>query len=280
MPGDGLANRAWRAARGAAAAVGINFRHTQKPAIRLSTVLTAVVQQFRAGVRIGVSPATLIGAVQKPALRLVASITGVAVLPVLKPALRVTSLASGTPTKALSKPAINILQIKYDLTHRSGAAAATNIGTFAWTTPANAQGLHDAAAATMAGDVAAARDGAVRLDYADFVNKTELVISSVLLHFYVQSSGTVANNGDLRLAYRADGTFTYGGTVLETITGNVNNFSAPRTFDITAAIGGSWSKLNDLTAFVRGLTDVGENLIAYSANAVELEVVASKTDSI
>lgn len=179
-------------------------------------------------------------------------------------------------------PGFEIQQVTYALQHRSGSNAVANVGAFAWTNPANAQGLNTVTStATMAGDVAAARNGVLQALYANFTGKSDLAISLVRLHFYVSSSGTVANNGNLRLYWRADGATTFAGaTLLEAITGDVSSLSTPRTFVVTSTIGGDWAKLDNLVCFVQGITDVGENLINYAVNAIEVEVAAAVTDAL
>lgn len=177
-------------------------------------------------------------------------------------------------------PAFEIQQVKWDLEHLSGASVVDNVGTFAWSSPANAQGLATSTAgATMAGSATAARDGVLRFVYDNHTAKSDHTITLVRLHFYVTTSGTVANNGDLRLYYRTDGVTTFtGATNLEVIAGNVTNFSSPRTFDVTGAIAGDWTKLDNLVCFVQGRTDIAEAGISYAVNAVEVEIEASVTD--
>lgn len=217
---------------------------------------------------------------QAPAVAVSEDVAGVPVVD-QAPALALTqrfAVTDGVP----NVPAANLVQVTYALNRRVGANVVDNIGPDPWTNPTNAQGLHDASNATMVGDVLDGLDGILRCAYLNLVNDhTQLAISAVNLHYYVQSTGTVANNGHLALWYRVDGTTTFAGaTLLELITGNVANLSTPRTFDITAAVGGDWSKIDALVGFVRGVTDTAEQLINYACTAVELEVVAAVTDAL
>jgi len=208
------------------------------------------------------------------------------------PACTIVQRVSGTPLVAdnvaldidqrfaesgtVDNLAANLVQVTYALAHRRGATAVTNIGAFAWANPTNAQAENNGTTATMAGDTINARNGVLRFDYANLTGKTELVITNVTLRFYVSSTGTVAANGSLALLYRTDGVTTLGGTTLETITGDVA--LAARSFDITAAIAGSWTAIENLTCFVQGITDVAEGLINYAVDAVVVEITASVTD--
>jgi hypothetical protein len=53
---------------------------------------------------------------------------------------------------------------------------------------------------------------------------------------------------------------------------------APRIFDISGSIVG-WSDLDTIQSAVFAQTDIAENLIQYQADAVELRIAASRTDS-
>lgn len=210
----------------------------------------------------------------------------------VNPAFSVVQSASGIPivtdnvalatsqrfaeAGTVDTPALNLVQATYALAHRKGANAVSNIGAFAWTNPTNAQAENNGTTATMAGDALAARNGVLRFDYANLTDKTDLVITNVTLRFYVSAAGTALNNGSLALLYRYDGVTTLGGTTLETITGDVA--LAARSFDITAAIAGSWTAIDNLTCFVQGITDIAEALINYAVDAVVLEITASVTD--
>lgn len=183
------------------------------------------------------------------------------------------ALPPGAPTQQV--PAFDIVQITYNFTTRVGADAAANLGPDNWTNPNNATGLNGSGNgnATSAGEALNARTRSLQLGYPNFPNKGPLTISTVRLHFYVEQAGTALNNGDLRLRYNVGG----GLVTLETITGNVSNLNSPRTFDITAAVGGSWTNLDALIAQVEHRTDAAENLITAAVNAVEVEIISSAT---
>lgn len=179
--------------------------------------------------------------------------------------------AGGAGTRNV--PGMKIRRIQFDLTHRRGANAQAGTGD-AWTNPGNAidgtDGKHNGTVATRAGQVLSATDGTLTLDYPNFANKSTMTITSVKLHFYVQQAGTVLNNGGLILRD--------GATVLETITGDVNSLTTPRTFDVTAAHT-TWASLDSLQSVVRANLGIGTNLVTCSVDAVELEVVATETQT-
>lgn len=165
-------------------------------------------------------------------------------------------------------------QLVYDATIVRSANAAVNDGPDNWTTPNNATGAPDNADATRAGQALASTDGNLRLNYADFTGGIEtFTISLVQLRYDVIQSGTVLNNGGLHLEYRlAVGAWTS----LAIYTGDVNFDASPDVYDITAAVGGDWTKLNTLEVRVRAVLGVGTALVTCSCDAVEVRVVAQK----
>jgi len=174
---------------------------------------------------------------------------------------------------AVDKVGFSLVQIQWNLTSRKGSNTVTTAGSN-WVNPTNAQSANNAVLATFNGDTLVTHDGTLQLAYTDYTSKTTLVISLVRLHFYVSTSGTTLNNGDLRLQYNIGAS----DVLLEQITGNVA--MGARVFDITAAIAGDWSKLDALVAKVRGRTGLTALLINYACDAVEVEVIASVTDSL
>lgn len=56
--------------------------------------------------------------------------------------------------------------------------------------------------------------------------------------------------------------------------------STPSTIDITAAIGGDWSKLDALQTFILHTYGALSTTFTISVDAIELEVIAAKTDTL
>jgi hypothetical protein len=252
-----------------------NFRPTQEAGILTSVVLTAT-ERLRTGVVLDAARVTGVAS-QKTGVRLSTVNSGVAAKPVPRAGVRLSTRNTGSNSKPQPRSAAKLTRIQYDLTHISGASAAANAGADNWTNINNATGTENTTNATCAGALAA-RTFIAELTYADFPNKAPLTISSVILRFYVEQAGTVLNNGDMRLLYNLGAGFVTS----ETITGDVSNLTAgnSRNFDITAAIGGDWTKLNALQTRVEVRTDAAETLINAALDAVEVRVVAALTQAL
>lgn len=171
-----------------------------------------------------------------------------------------------------------LVQVSYDLTRFSGANAAVNDGPDNWTNPANAIGKRNDVAATRSGQVVALTDANLRLGYANFTDKTDLTITQVRLLYSTAQSGTVLNNGGLHHEYRLAPADPW--TSLQVFTGNHDSTSpsASDPYNITAAVGGDWSKLDALEVRVRAVLGVGTLAVACSCDAVEVEVLADLVD--
>jgi len=174
-------------------------------------------------------------------------------------------------------PAANIVQITYDLTSRKGANTATEAngpcGRQDFDTPANAVGIHDTVVATCAGNVLAARCGRLNMTFSPSFGKTNLTIVQVQLHFYYQITRL--------LTASASGGYTLGGdTQLFSDTASANYLTTPRTFDITTAIAGSWTNIDNIGAYL--IADIGAAALNdnVSIDAVELEVTATLTEAV
>ena len=251
-----------------------NARSTVKPAIRLTNRLTALLATVKAGVRVSQGPSTR-RLTQKPALRLSNIISGTPGTVSTKPALRLTNRI--TPPTTQTKPAMNITQVKYDLVSVKGSNSVTEsavAGRTDWVNDANAVGVQDATEAQFDGSALGARGGRLDFSYANYVNKTELTITKVELHYWLSTAGTVLNNADVQLQYDIGA----GVVTLQTITGDVSATPA-QVHDITSAIGGDWSKLDALTTHVRCDAAIAE-LWQCQLDAVEVRVEATKTDAL
>lgn len=191
-----------------------------------------------------------------------------------------TNQTTGTLVKPEPIAGAEIVQVTYALTHRKGAPTVTQeavLGRSNWTTITNAQNQHDGVSSTMTGDVALARDGRLVGEYTNFTGKSELTITSVKLHFYGQVSGVIlANSAYIRTGWRLSGVDTQ----LEQVGTDANFLVTPKTYDITAARTWSWTDLDNLFFYAEG--QIASTLVAVTLrmDAVELEVVADKTDTV
>lgn len=207
-----------------------------------------------------------------------------------KPAIGVTARAGGSPVSSSVKPAVDtdlrvglkpvqqspaaeIVRVVYSLNHRSGVQSQSVSGD-AWTNPSNVLGIHNGTVASISASLTAAKSSVFTLPFADFVNKTDLTITTVRLHYYCSQTGTVLNNAATRLRY------DFGGTdiELEILTGDVSSLTTPRTFDITASVGGSWTQLNALRGIISFQSATAESY-TFNLDAIELEVIATRTDT-
>lgn len=194
--------------------------------------------------------------------------TGVSAKPVIRQHLTAATTAA------------NLTQITYNLTHRSGSSAATEAngpcGRQDFDTPANAQGIHDGTLCVCAGNAVAARCGRLDLAYADFTNKTELTIASVKLFFYYSQNSLAAAS--------SLGGYNFGGADTQLFSNaaltSVNFTASPQEFDITAAVAGNWTNLNNLRTYI--IADIAALAVNDNINvdAVELEVIATLTDTL
>lgn len=164
----------------------------------------------------------------------------------------------------------------YDVVYLAGSDAANNDGPDNWTNPNNANGLRDAAEASRTGSIGGV-EGNLRLTYPDpSGGLPDFTISLVELRYDTRQTGTALNNGGLHHEYRIGA--AGGWTSLEIFTGNVDN--NPKTYDITAAIGGSWTNINDLQVRVRAVLGATTSLVTCFCDAVELRIVAQRTISL
>lgn len=183
------------------------------------------------------------------------------------------TLAAQSVAKNLS---CAITQVVYNLTRRVGANASANV-TGTWATLTSAEGRQDNADATSTG-AAMAASRKLRLDYVNHVSKTELTISSVKLFVYVQSAGNTGGLlGSVTFTYNIGaGEVTPSGWNARTDTFDFT--TTPDTIDITAPIGGDWAKIDALQTFVLHTYADLSALFTVSVDAIELEVIASRTE--
>lgn len=257
----------------AGVAGAVNFRAPVTPGVHAGTVVGVLAgTEVAAAVALPATVGTLLPEATKPAGRLAVSVVG-DVLPDVKPAPAVGSVLTLAPSQ---RPAGNLVQMTWGLDHESGGNTHVDSGPQAFTNPANATGSTDGVFATRAGQALAVTDFSLTLSYANFLAKTALTITLVRLHFYVRMTGSLVNpTTNLRYDLGA------GMVLLETIVGNFTNIApSPRIYDITAAVGGDWSKLDALTTQVDGHFALGEAAALLSVDAVYVEVVAAVTDAL
>lgn len=258
-------------------AKGINglIQFSVKPALKsVSTLRSAVSVFLKSAVKISQSLRGFSGTFQKHGL--LSALKGVigSVIVFNRPSFDASAVISDY--KAKQTPAANLVQIKYDLAHRSGASSVTEAavgGRSDFDTPANAQGRQNGTLCTCAGNALAARSGRIDLSYADFLNKQDLTIQTVRLHFYYAQVST--------LAAASTGGYNFGGAdtqLFSNATLSQPDFlTTPQTFDITAAIAGNWANLNTVRTYVVaniGALALNDNV---RVDAVELEVLATAT---
>lgn len=200
--------------------------------------------------------------------------TGTAVNQDAKPAIATTAVI--TDFKITDVPALEMVQVKYDLIRHVGANAAANLGPQNWTNPNNATGLKDGSNATSAGNLTAAQDFNLELNYANSVNKGDLVISAVRLDVYARVTGDATGlQSTVTISYDVGA----GYVVLETILGNFDNLGTARSYDLTGILD-TWAKYDAFKVKVRHQTAIAATLVAGAVDAAEIDVTASKTDAL
>jgi hypothetical protein len=167
-----------------------------------------------------------------------------------------------------------ITELRYDTAYLAGATTAANDGPDAWTSPNNAVGARGVAGeASRVGQAVAATDANLRLNYADFGGGLEtFTITAVSLRYDTRQTGTLLNNGGLHHEYRLVAAGAW--TSLAVFTADVDN--NPTSYDITADVGGDWSKLSALEVRVRAVLAVGTAAVTCFCDSVEVSVTANK----
>lgn len=182
-----------------------------------------------------------------------------------------TAVGLGVEATFAEIVAAAVSRIHYDIDWLAGGTTATNEGADNWQNPDNATDLRDGAEASRSGSVGG-QTGILRLDYADPTGGglSTFTIDLVELRFDTRQTGTALNNGGLHHEYRLDPADSY--TVLQSFTGDIDN--NPATYDITANVGGSWTKLNNLQTRVRAQLGTGTSLVSCFCDAVEVHILA------
>jgi hypothetical protein len=110
-----------------------------------------------------------------------------------------------------------------------------------WLTPANAVGTNNSTFATISSSATLAINAALTLTLPAITGKSMLSLSSVKLRAYGSSTKGAASTFSMLCEYSTNGGATW--TALETFTTTQTFTATPREYDVTAAIGGDWSKL-------------------------------------
>ena len=263
----------------AAAASASNTLASLVPGVALAQRFSQAGTALTTGVAAGPGPVTALAAQQSPAVAVAQTGAGTPLV-AEAPAVALAQRFSASHGDDLNGAA-ELVQVTYALSRVTGADVAGNATTSpnVFTNATNAQGTHDGVLATMAGSATQAKDAILRLTYPDPTGKTDLTITGAFVDVYARLTGAVLGNAAIGFTYRVDGSTSYGGTVLETMVDNFDYLTTPRTYDVSATVN-TWTKVNNFVAFVRAQTDLGETLISYAVDAIELRITATVTDTL
>lgn len=182
---------------------------------------------------------------------------------------RVATSAVAAPVVPVQAGGARLGRFRVDWSRDAGASGAVQTslgGRSDWQNPTNAQGQRNGTVSTISGSALGPRGGALLFAFADFAGKDALTITSVQVRFYVSQSGTILNNGNLRLV----ATPGWVAAQSETITSNVDNLVAPRVF--TFAVPAAASNMNSFTARVEFEAGIAET---FSAQVDSVQLVVS-----
>lgn len=255
-----------------------NWLQSQTPAIALSPVNTITLNKPLVNPAFLLTPTTpVITIPQNPAFQFqTPTATVTAAKPPLNPAPQLNVVA--TNNEAASEiPAQRILQAKFDLTHRSGSNAVTQVafaGRTDWLNLANAQGIHDATSASLSANLSSGQGGRLKLAYADFPNKSSLTITTVKMYIYAQSTGTMGATDGI-VFYSWDGTTETAQLTKNGLISDFNFLTTPFVADVSSTIN-TWAKLDAFEARIDAILAIA-SLASFSVDAIELEVIATAT---
>lgn len=213
----------------------------------------------------------MIPKILKPGVRLSTSNTGEANRPQSRAGI---SSESAVDTKfAPAIPGPTHMQLKFSLTHLSGASAQSADGT-AWTNPANSLGKKNGTYANIDAALLGSKAGGIILDYVAFTNKDALLIQSVKLKFYVYRN-VLLSGGTLALKWRKVSSDAW--TTITTLSGvgTDDYMTTPYEVDLTQSLVWTWAYLTSMQAEVYGSfsgVGIGDTC---RCDAVELEIIAS-----
>lgn len=180
-----------------------------------------------------------------------ASVSGDPAKPATSVGLNMAPVTALSPAKPAATAGLEIVHIKYDLTATrwATAAVATNEASGQnWANTANAIGETNTTTANIQGDVLNASAARLDLSYAGIANKDSMTIQSVKIKLHSQMLLTI---GAMTLTAQYSLNNGANWTDLFVRTAAFNNLVAGEEFDITAAVGGVWSKLSATNFKVR-----------------------------
>lgn len=218
--------------------------------------------------------ARLIIGTMRPGIRLT---TSARLMAMVKPGLAIANRSSGTLGKPITVPAFDVVHSFVNLTANRAANAVVEEEVGArtdWANDANATGPVNGSVATITGNSLGSRGGRLVLSYPANVGKDALTITKVELKFHISQAGTSLGNGSLRIGYEING----GARIeLAAFTADVDALVTPQTFDITAAVGGVWSRIPTIKTYVEFDT-AALNTSSASVDAVLVHIQANRTE--
>jgi hypothetical protein len=252
-----------------------NFMPRLRPALSIRSVLSGRFARTNVGLRLSTT-GSFVSRVT-PGIRLTQLVSGT-VRPAVRPALRLSTI--GTLAKPTARPALRITQDRVILAGPYGANTATKetyAGRSDWANEANATAKKNATFATLTGDALAARAGALRLKYADFVSKSSMTITDVKIDIYAKMTGATLANATVIFEYSWDNGASWtavpgiGGT---NTVGNFDTTAAGFAASIFANVN-TWARLDAFEARCLVSLDLAESYVV-SVDAIHLVVNAER----
>ena len=263
--------------RAAAAVVSgtANFLASQKPALVVSTVNSGTAAKPVAvpGVGLEAGRATLLTR-QTPAVALTTVNSGTAKATVVPaPVLRSVYNLAGSSTPEV--PAAKVTRIQFDVTHRRGGS--TVVTSTGWTSPEQSidgtVGRANGVSASVSGSTFG-NSGTLILSYPAQANRANLTITQVTLSFYAGTSANFTLLCSGTPAYSLDNGATF--TALTAFASAIPA-ATPQVVDITAAVGGDWTKIAALRTRVVATFGAVSSLDVIVIDAIEVTVTAAHT---
>lgn len=252
---------------------GPNAKAEVKPSLALSTVIAGTSDKpvIGSALAFDAGRATLLTRMS-PGVALSTVNSGDPAKPLAVPGPKLSSILNVGGASHRQSPGVNLAQVAYDLTHRRGGS--TVVTSTGWTSPANAidgtNGRSNGTNAQSPGSVGGNTNTLV-LSYPVQPSRTDLTISLVRLHFYWAQSATFVASS-FTFAYSLNGGGAYTNLAAPS--------PSPTAYDITVAVGGDWAKIAALRTRVIAIHNAGSAVENFNIDAIEVEVVASRTDLI
>lgn len=250
----------------------VNARVVQRIGIKLRNRLSALLSTVKYGISFSQGPTSLTIKNRK-GLKFSVRVKEAYVQITQRTGLSLKNVLSKNPDIVV--PGFVISELEYSLDSNK---PANNVNQFPvngrsdWTNLVNAVGAADGNVASFAANALGARGGELRLNFQNYLSKTELTITRVIVRYYVSVAGTTLNNATVRLSLFIPGSVY----TLATITGDN---ATPRFFDITSIIDGDWSNLDAAQIGVTATSAVGQ-LWTATVDAATLEVEATRLETV